>query len=174
MIHLTGEDPPLVDLAAALAESRAAVQQLIAAGERRGLAWTAPRAPGKWSPSQIAEHVARALEESGKNIKGQPSAFPSLPWFLRPIVRAMVFNRVLKKNAFFKGRTNRAMNPFAGPRTPTDGRNRLQRAHDAFERACQHCGPRFNHGTFGEISIADYARFQALHTLHHAKQIPEA
>jgi hypothetical protein len=75
------------DLDSSLAESRAALAQLIAAGERCGTAWASPRAPGKWSPSQIVEHVARALEESGKNIKGEPSAFPKLPGLLRPVVR---------------------------------------------------------------------------------------
>ena len=37
----------------------------------------APRAPGKWSPSQIIEHVARSLEESANMAAGRPSKFPS-------------------------------------------------------------------------------------------------
>ena len=73
----------MADLNSALAESRAALEQLIAAAERSGASWTTPRAPGKWSPSQITEHVARALEESGKNIKGEPNMFPSLPALVR-------------------------------------------------------------------------------------------
>jgi hypothetical protein len=81
---------------------------------------------------------------------------------------------VLKKNTFFNGKTNKAMNPAAGPATVADGRARLQQAHDAFERACKDTGARFNHGIFGDIATADYARFQALHTLHHTKQIPGA
>ena len=171
MIHLTGDEPPAGDLPASLVESRAALQALMAACDKCGTAWTTPRAPGKWSPSQIAEHVARALEESGKNIKGEPTAFPNLPALVRPLIRGLFFNRVLKKNAFIKGRTNRAMNPVAGPPTPADGRMRLQRAHDAFERACRESPPRFVHSVFGDVSTAEYARFQALHTLHHAKQI---
>ena len=159
------------DVNRSLAESRAAVDQLIAAGVHSGAAWATPRAPGKWSPSQIVEHVTRALEESAKNIKGEPNAFPSLPGFVRPVVRGLFFNRVLKKNAFIKGKTNKAMNPIAGAPTPDAGRGRLMQAHDAFERACRGCGARFNHTIFGDIATADYARFQALHTLHHTKQI---
>ena len=162
------------DLNTALAESRAALADLIAAGEKSGVAWTTPRAEGKWSPSQIVEHVARALEESGKTIKGEKSAFPTMPVFVRPVIRGLFFNRILKKNAFINGKTNKAMNPIAGPATPAEGRARLQLAHDTFERACQGAGPRFNHGIFGDISTADYARFQALHTLHHTRQIPGA
>ncbi|HYE86880.1 MAG TPA: DUF1569 domain-containing protein [Vicinamibacterales bacterium] len=162
------------DLNAALAESQAALEQLMAAAERCGPRWSAPRAEGKWSPSQICEHVARALEESGKDMRGEPSAFPSLPGFVRPLVRGLFFNRVLKKNAFINGKTNKAMNPAAGPETAAQGRARLQQAHDAFAQACRGCGERFNHGIFGDIATADYARFQALHTLHHTKQIPSA
>lgn len=162
------------DLNTALAESQAALEQLMAAGERCGARWSTPRAEGKWSPSQICEHVARALEESGKDIKGEPSAFPTLPGFVRPIVRGLFFNRVIRKNTFFNGKTNRAMNPSAGPATATEGRLRLQQAHDAFAQACRGAQPKFNHGIFGTVSTADYARFQALHTLHHTRQIPSA
>jgi hypothetical protein len=175
MIHLTGdEDPTASDLHAALAESRTALEKLMAAGDRSGTTWATPSVPGKWSPSQIVEHVARVLEESGKNIRGEPSAFPNLPGLLRPLIRGLFFNRVLRKNAFINGKTNKAMNPIAGPATPAAGRERLQKAHTAFERACRQSNLRFNHSIFGEISIADYARFQALHTLHHVKQIPAA
>ena len=175
MIYLTEEEAAMVDLNSALVESRAALAKLIAAAAAKsGAAWTTPRAAGKWSPSQIVEHVARTLEESGKNIKGEPSAYPNLPVFVRPVIRGLFFNRVLKKNAFIKSRTNKALNPIAGPASPADGRARLQQAHAMFERACKDTGPRFNHGIFGDISTADYARFQALHTLHHTKQIPGA
>jgi len=174
VIHLTDEDDTVSDLSASLAESRLALEQLIVACERSASTWATPCAPGKWSPSQIAEHVARALEESGKNIRGEPSAFPALPALVRPLVRGLFFNRVLRKNAFIRSRTNRAMNPASGPATAADGGSRLRSAHAKFERACKESSSRFNHGVFGEISTADYARFQALHTLHHTKQIPGA
>ena len=174
MIYLTDKEAAMVDLTTALAESRAAVAKLIAAGEKSPASWTTPRAAGKWSPSQIVEHVARALEESGKNIKGEPNAFPTMPVLVRPVIRGLFFNRILKKNAFINGRTNQAMNPIAGPQTAADGRARLQRAHLAFERACQERGDRFSHTIFGDVATSDYARFQALHTRHHTRQIPSA
>jgi hypothetical protein len=174
MIYLTEEEAAMVDLNSALTESRVALAKLIAAGEKSGATWTTPRAAGKWSPSQVVEHVARCLEESGKVIKGEPNTFPKLPVFVRPVVRGLFFNRILKKNTFIKSKTNKANNPIAGSPTPAAGRARLQQAHDMFERACKDTGPRFNHGAFGDISTADYARFQALHTLHHTKQIPGA
>jgi hypothetical protein len=63
----------MAEIGTALAASRDAIEQLIIAGERTGAAWAAPRASGKWSPSQIVEHVARSLEESANMAAGRPS-----------------------------------------------------------------------------------------------------
>ena len=63
----------MADINTALAASKDAIDQLMVAGERTATAWTAPRAPGKWSPSQIVEHVARSLEESANMAAGRPS-----------------------------------------------------------------------------------------------------
>jgi len=164
----------MADINAALTESRAALDQLITAAEQSGAGWTTPRAPGKWSPSQVVEHVARALDESAKALDGKPTSFPTLPVFVRPIVRKLFFDRIVRKGAFVNGKTNKAMNPQAGPESPAAGRARLERAHAEFERASRAASVRFPHSIFGTISTADYAKFQALHTLHHTKQIPRA
>src|SRR5437899_729825 len=102
------------------------MEQLILAGERAGTAWTSPRAPGKWSPSQIVEHVARSLEESANMAAGRPSKFPRLPGVLHPIVRGLLFKRVLRRAAFPKARTNKAMDPASGPATSAEGRTRVE------------------------------------------------
>ena len=67
------------DVNAALAEARTAVAQLVAAAERSAAKWTVPRAPGKWSPSQLTEHIALSLEESAHVVSGTPSKFGTLP-----------------------------------------------------------------------------------------------
>jgi hypothetical protein len=67
----------MANIDTALASSKRALEELIGAGERSR--WNAPPAPGKWSPSQIAEHVARSLEESAHMAAGRPSKFPRLP-----------------------------------------------------------------------------------------------
>ena len=51
------------DLNDVLADNGAAVLDLVAAAERSAAIWTTPRAPGKWSPSQVVEHVAGGLDE---------------------------------------------------------------------------------------------------------------
>src|SRR5919201_5214406 len=101
----------MTELETVLAGNRNAIRDLVAAAENAAGAWTVPRAPGKWSPSQVVEHVARSLDESANVVSGAPSKFPKLPFFLRPVARGMLFNRVSRNGAFPKARTNKAINP---------------------------------------------------------------
>jgi len=163
------------DLDSALVANREAVNELAAVAERCGAVWTTPRAPGKWSPSQLVEHVARAMEESANVIAGVPSKLPTLPSFLRPILRTLIFNRILRTGSFPKGKAPKAMNPASGPATPIDGRRRLEEALMRLDRECRACAQRGGavaSGAFGRISVADYAQFVAFHTRHHRKQMP--
>jgi hypothetical protein len=162
------------DLNSALAASKEAIEHLIASGERAGPSWAVARAPGKWSPSQIIEHVARSLEESANMAAGRPSKFPRLPAVVHPVVRGLLFRRVLRKAAFPKAKTNKAMDPAAGPATPADGRARLERAHESFDQACRQLvsrGECMRTTIFGAVAVEDYIRFMELHTRHHGKQI---
>jgi hypothetical protein len=163
------------DIESVMNENRAAVEELAAASERCGATWTTPRAPGKWSPSQVVEHVARSLEDSAKSVNGQPNRLPTLPSFLRPAVRSLFLKRVLKTGRFGKARTNRAMDPVDGPATPAEGRVRLEAAMRSYEQAClqrSRTSTTFASGVFGNVSLVDYGRFQVLHTLHHRRQLP--
>ena len=163
----------MADINTALEASKEAIECLIVTGER-GAAWNAPRAPGKWSPSQIIEHVARSLEESANMAAGRPSKFPKLPAVVHPLLRRFLFKRVLRKGAFPNARTNKAMNPVSGPATAAEGRARLETAHDAFDAACRQLashGEPMRTSIFGVVPVADYVRFMELHTRHHGKQM---
>ena len=91
----------MADVNDVLAANRAAVIDLVAAAERLAATWTTPRAPGKWSPSQVVEHVARGLDEAANVISGAPS-IPMPPALLRPLPR-LFFNWISKRDAFPKG-----------------------------------------------------------------------
>jgi len=167
----------MTDINTALNASKDAMEQLIIAGERTKSAWTSPRAPGKWSPSQIVEHVARSLEESANMAAGRPSKFPKLPGVVHPIVRGLLFKRELRKAAFPKAKTNKAMDPASGPATPGEGRVRLETAHQKFAEACRQTashGERMRTTIFGAVPVEDYVRFMELHTRHHGKQMADS
>jgi hypothetical protein len=154
--------------------NRAAVNDLLEAAKARGDVWTKPRAPGKWSPSQLVEHVARSLEESANEVRGVRSKFPNLPFFLRPVARAFLFNRVLRKSSFPKARTSRPFNPIEGPPSLADAQRRLDQALNAFMAACHECASanrEVRSTVFGVVPLDDYARFQECHTRHHTMQL---
>lgn len=161
------------DLTSAFAANRAAVEALIATAERAASNWNTPRAPGKWSPAQVVEHVAIALEENGNVAMGRPSKIPTLPAFVRPIIK-IVFKRIVRTGKFPKARTNRAMTPIEGPDSPANARTRLNEALRRFESDCQTAasrGQQIASGAFGTVSVEDFVRFNELHVLHHVKQI---
>jgi hypothetical protein len=123
------------------------------------------------------EHVARSLEESANMAAGRPSKFPRLPGVVRPLVRELLFKRVLRKGAFPKARTNKAMNPLSGPATAAEGRTRLETAHDkSIWRVGNrpHTASRVRTTIFGVVPVADYVRFMELHTRHHNKQMADS
>jgi len=166
----------MADIDTALAASRDAVDQLIRAGEQSGGAWIASRAPGKWSPSQIVEHVARGLDETANMAAGRPSKLPRLPAVVHLILRHLFFKRILGKAAFPKGwKAHKAMDPASGPATPAEGRVRLETAHQQFDEACRQAA---SHGErmrtiFGAVPVEDCVRFVELHTRHHGKQMAD-
>jgi hypothetical protein len=163
------------DVQRTLDDNRVAVGELIAAAERCSDVWTVPRAPGKWSPSQIVEHVARSLEEAANVVSGRPSKFLKLPSFLCPVARALFFNRTLRRVTFPKAKAARALDPAAGPATLAEARRHLDAALEKFGRDCRACaqaGRAVESEAFGRVSLTDYARFVALHTRHHCKQMP--
>jgi hypothetical protein len=167
----------MAEMNEALAGTRAAVDDLLAAAERSASVWTTPRAPGKWSPSQIVEHVAMTLDESANAMAGGPTKFPKLPVFVRPLVRTFVFNRVLRTGAFPRAKSTKAFDPATGPATPAEARARLDAVVARFDRACRDraaAGGPFASTIFGRVSVEDYVRFQAIHVRHHRRQMPDA
>ena len=167
----------MADIDDVLAANRAAVLDLVAAAERSAPTWTTPRAPGKWSPSQVVEHVAGGLDEAANVVSGAPS-IPMPPAFLRPLLRLLFFNRILKKGVFPKGfKAHKALDPTSGPATPAEARVRLEGAFARFDEECRRRAASGQHVVstgFGMVSVEDLVRFSALHTRHHCKQMPGA
>jgi hypothetical protein len=164
----------MADVSDVLAANRAAVIDLVAAAERSAATWTTPPAPGKWSPSQVVEHIARGLDEGANVVSGAPS-IPMPPAFLRLVAR-LFFYRILRKDAFPKGfKAHKAMNPTSGPATPAEARVRLEGAFARFEQECRRrvaSGQHVVSTGFGTVSVEDFVRFNAIHTRHHCKQMP--
>lgn len=156
---------------AALDANRSAVEALKQVAGGCTATWTTPRAPGKWSPAQVVEHIALSLEASADEVAGRPSNFPSLPRIMHPLTRIFM-RRVVKTGKFIKAKTNAAMDPATGPATPDSGITRLDAAWHSLEAACRAApGDTVTSGVFGRVPLADYLIFQQRHTQHHTAQM---
>ena len=163
----------MADVNAVLDANRAAVRELVACAERCEKNWSVPRAPGKWSPGEVVEHVSRTFEQSANVIAGRQSLMPKLPFFLRPIAR-MFLNRMIRTGVIPKGRAAKALHPTTVPPTSAEGRARLEAAFEQFDRACRSratTSDTITSGVFGTVPLQDYARFVEIHTRHHCKQM---
>lgn len=168
----------MTTIADALQQNRVAVDEFLSAAAAATSHWTTPRAPKKWSPSQVTEHVARALEQSGYGVAGKPTLFPVFPRLLRPIMRGVFFNRMVKTGHFPGGaKTNKPMDPESGPPNVAEARVRLEGALAVLTAASLARGPDdrlVDTTTFGKVDLADYLVFQAHHTRHHRPQLGAA
>jgi hypothetical protein len=153
----------------ALRENREAVASFLGRARGLGALWEAPRAPGKWSAGQVVEHVALAYEASAKALRGE-GTMPAVPRLLRPLLRALYLNKVLKRGTFPKSKVKGLFDPSASPlREATLAR--LEAAAAAFEAEAQRVPGPLDHPIFGKVPVADYVRFNALHTRHHERQL---
>jgi|SRR5579859_5201061 len=165
------------DLNIALASNLAAARDFVDATDRLAAVWTVPRAPGKWSPAQLCEHIVQAHVTAGKLIREHTVDVPKLPFFLRPLLRGFWLRRVLAAGHFGRAmKTSPPFEPVNPPATPAEGRERVLEAVRAFEADIRSVTPigdfTFTHPSFGKLAVSDYVRFQEIHTRHHMRQLP--
>jgi hypothetical protein len=164
------------DLENAIAEHHTAVQEFLTTGRAMtAQQWAAPRAPGKWTPGQIAEHLAITYEYGIALAKGNPPG-GRLPFFIRPIVRRAFVNPTLKAGRFTRsGKTPKIFEPSTTPPAANVVLPRLETALSGFENAIQSGVPEarhtLRHPFFGKVPTTDYLRLQTIHAKHHHGQL---
>lgn len=166
----------MADLETTLETHRQAVADFLAAARAvPGAQWTRPRAPGKWSPGQVAEHVMLAYEANRRVLHGDaPGA--TAPRFLRPLIRRFLLQPVLDRGRFFPGsKSSKVFRPSAEPAAPGVLLARLQGAFEAFQADAAATGATtIDHSFFGRLPLADFVRLQEIHTRHHRRQLSPA
>ena len=137
--------------------------------------WGEPRAPGKWSPGQVVEHVARAYEVNRGILHGGPAPV-SAPRWVRPLIRRFLLAPVLRRGRFIPGsKSPRAFQPDPSPAEPTQALARLAAASASFEAdAASLPAGTVDHPFFGRLPVSDFVRLQEIHTRHHREQLAPA
>ena len=160
----------------AVRRNREALSRFVTAVE--GLSadeWRTPVAPGKWSPAQIAEHLALTADEARQVLRGT-SSLPRLPAPVRPLVRWIVLRSVRTGKFPRGGKAAKAFTPSGASAERAQALQRLRTSADAFEAefaAAARAGrTKLAHPAFGALDLVAYMLFNALHVRHHTAHIP--
>lgn len=138
--------------------------------------WATPRAPGKWSPGQVTEHVTLAYEQSDRMLHGNFTG-TARPWYQRLLARWLGLPSLLKRGDFGKGTFQAPdfIRPSASPPSSPALLARLEAAvHDlesALAGASDAQRVSVDHPVFGRVPLTDLLRFLILHTNHHRPQL---
>jgi hypothetical protein len=133
--------------------------------------WSLPRAPGKWSPGQVAEHLTLAYEVNDGVLHG--NAPMTAPRWLRPLIRRFLLGPVLRRGRFIPGsKSPSVFRPGPTPAAPEQLLDRLARATTAFEADVAALrSSAIEHPFFGHLPLTDFVRLQEIHTRHHRGQL---
>ena len=161
-------------LAASLAADRDAVETFRRTAEAVPPdRWGTPRAPGKWSPAQVVEHIALAYETNTRLLRGRVPG--GAPRWLRPLIRKFLLGMVLRRGDFARrARAPKIMEPAVSqPAAPAaELLARLDAAAGNFEAgAAAHLGDTLEHPFFGKVPLTDIVRLSEIHTRHHTSQL---
>ncbi len=166
----------MTDLKTVIANNRQAVTAfLTSAGAFAPSEWGRPRAPGKWSPGQVTEHLVLTYE-FGRGILHGTFPGPAAPRVVRPLIRVLSLKRVLRRGQFGRpAKTLKPLEPATSPASPEVLAARLQAAATAFEEefetAARSGQATLDHPFFGKVHLDDYVQFQVIHTHHHRAQL---
>jgi len=165
------------DVDAALQVHHRAVEAFLADGRAVPAGrWSQPRAPGKWSPGQVTEHVTLAYEFNRRLLHGDAPPGVGAPRPLRPLIRKFLLGLVLRRGRFIPGSKSPVVfRPGPSPSPQSSLLDRLEAAARAFESDARTLGvPAIDHPFFGRTPLVDFVRLQEIHTLHHRAQLSRA
>ena len=164
------------NLQPALDAHRVAVEDFLAtAGAVPAARWRTPRAPGKWSPGQVVEHLALAYEVNRGVLHGILPAMKA-PRLLRPLIRWIGLMPVLRRGRFIPGsKSPKVFRPSDSPAEQPLLLARARAAMESFHADAAHLDrPTLDHPFFGRLQLVDFIRLQEIHARHHRGQIPSS
>lgn len=163
---------------AAAREHRAALAAYVArAGRLTSERWRVPRAPGKWSPAEISEHLALSYEAGLRELRGGPPLAIRTNFWERLVLRRFVMPKLLAGGALTRPvkAPREIRHPVAGEQVATLAR--LAQLGETLERELDSGssrGPvRFTHPYFGALDAVQTLKFCAFHARHHEAQVAE-
>jgi hypothetical protein len=140
--------------------------------------WKAARAPGKWSPAEIAEHLSLSYQHLLGELRGGPPARVKGSWLFRFVARYRFLPKLLRDGAIPAGvRAPREVRPQMPTGDRAEALERFQALSVEFEeeitRRRASGGGALTHPYFGALDPDRGIRFVEVHLRHHTRQLPE-
>lgn len=141
--------------------------------------WNEPMAPGKWSPAELALHLALTAEVMLRELATGEGPRVVTTWWQRALLRYTVRPKLLAGGKFPPVRSPREARP-QGPAgeqgaTITRLRARAAELEAAIEAAArERPRTRLTHPYLGAFSLEESLRFCALHVRHHHAQLAKS
>ncbi|CAN5780077.1 hypothetical protein BH23GEM3_BH23GEM3_03610 [soil metagenome] len=139
--------------------------------------WFAGPAPGKWSPSEVVQHLILAYEVLLRDLNGGPGMAVRTSAWQRLLLRFVVRPRLLAGGAFRKGvPAPREVRPAEATEGQELAIARFRARAGEFQRALEAARAerprtRLTHAYFGALSLEEALRFCARHIRHHQPQL---
>ncbi|CAN5703745.1 hypothetical protein BH23GEM6_BH23GEM6_10910 [soil metagenome] len=165
-------------LSRAIDDHRAAMKLFVdALGAVSRSAWNEPRAPGKWSPAEVAEHLVLTYEAVLKELSGDPAMRLKLSSVRRRVLKWFLLPHILFHRSFpLAAVSPRELRPSSGAISQEDVGPKLldlaSRFEDAMSLAVTSGAAGVTHPYFGTIPPLRALRFITVHLEHHTRQIP--
>ena len=165
------------DAKEASSDHHRAVREFVAAA--RAVAadeWERPLADGKWTPSQVAEHLRLSYEVFAEQFSGGKGLRVRTSWWQRLLLRRKYLGGILQDGVLPAGaRAPREVRPGDGP---FDRETTLLALEEAAAEAEKGLVKRWTdptcvmtHHVFGDLRPPQGMRLATVHTRHHARQI---
>lgn len=136
--------------------------------------WPTSVVPGKWSPAQVAEHIALAYEAILRDLSGGPAMRLRASWWQRVLLRRFLLPRILTSGRIpFAATAPREARPGGEPLDRAEVLRRVREGASRLDAVMRESGEsaRVTHPYFGTLRGREILRFCAIHTRHHAFQL---
>jgi len=158
-----------LDLDAVSGDHRAAIEAFARAVEAVDPdAWNVARAPGKWTPAEIAQHLILSYGPPLAELGGGPGFAIRVPWWKRAVLRWKVLPKIVHAEEFPKGApAPRESRPTSGAASPEAAGLLVREGSAEFARRLREADAarpaRLSHPYFGKLTAPEILKLMAVH-----------